>query len=195
MEMKIKEGMSMDDIISSIIPKLIKESKFRLNEDKLRNKLKKLNKCKEVLKEAKFLEAHMYRDYSGGTDKLLISFSLKRNEYSTIIYRSVIYYNINRHLPIKYIKELIQSIEDDDKIIKQEWLGTAPYSLDKNQKKKVDKLRDILTEILSCGIRVPEYVNLSILDKNGIKITRGDHDSFGWLTAVLHLEKGKILLG
>lgn len=194
MEIKVKEGMTIDDIISSIIPKLIKESKFRLNEDKLRNKLKKLKKCEEVLKETKFLEAHMYRDYSGGTDKLLISFSFKRNEYSTI-YRSVIYYNINRHLPIKYIKELIQSIEDDDKIIKQEWLGTAPYSLDKNQKKKVDKLCDILTEILSCGIRVPEYVNLSILDKNGIKITRGDHDSFGWLTAVLHLEKGKLILG
>lgn len=194
MEIKVKEGMAIDDIISSIIPKLIKESKFRLNKDKLRNKLKKLNKCEEVLKETKFLEAHMYRDYSGGTDKLLISFSFKRNEYSTI-YRSVIYYNINRHLPIKYIKELIQSIEDDDKIIKQEWLGTVPYSLDKNQKKKVDKLCGILTEILSSGIRVPEYTNLSILDKNGIKITRGDHDSFGWLTAVLHLEKGKLVLG
>ena len=55
MEIKIKGNMTIDDIISSIIPKLIKESKFRLNEDKLRNKLKKLNKCKEVLKEAKIL--------------------------------------------------------------------------------------------------------------------------------------------
>ena len=40
MEIKIKKDMEIDDIISSIIPKLIKESKFKLNEDKLKNKLK-----------------------------------------------------------------------------------------------------------------------------------------------------------
>ena len=192
MEIKINKDMEIDDIISSIIPKLIKESIFKLNEDKLKNKLKKLYKCKEVLKETKFLEAYVSRDYSGGTDKLIISFKFKKNEYSTI-YRSIVYYNITKKLPIEYINKLIQSIQDDDSITKSEWISDKDY--EPTQQKKINKLKDILTEILSCGTRIPDYTNLSILKENGIEITKGDYDSFGWLTAVLHLEKGKILLG
>ena len=61
MEMKIKEGMSMDDIISSIIPKLIKESKFKLDGDKLKRKLQILHKRDNVLLKAKFVLGYVYQ--------------------------------------------------------------------------------------------------------------------------------------
>ena len=194
MEMKIKEGMSMDDIISSIIPKLIKESQFKLNKDKLKRKLQILHKRGNVLLKAKFVRVCVYRDFCNGTDSLIISIRFNSNKYSSsTIYKSDIYYNTRKELPIEYIKKLIKDIEDDDLIEQTEWLDNNKYN--KKQQNKIDKLSILITEILSCNITIPDVTNLNILDKNGIKITRGDYDSFGWLTAVLHLEKGKILLG
>ena len=194
MEMKIKEGMSMDDIISSIIPKLIKESQFKLNRDKLKKKLQILHKRDDVLLKAKFIRVCVYRDFCNGTDSLIISIRFNSNKYSSsTIYKSDIYYNTRKELPIEYIKKLIKDIEDDDLIEQAEWLDSNKY--EKKQQNKIDKLSILITEILSCNITIPDVTNLNILDKNGIKITRGDYDSFGWLTAVLHLEKGKILIG
>ena len=194
MEMKINEGMSMDDIISSIIPKLIKESKFKLNRDKLKKKLQILHKRDCVLLKAKFVRGCVYRDFCNGTDSIITSIRFNSNKYSSSsIYRSDIYYNTRKELPIAYIKKLIKDIEDDDLIEQTEWLDDNKYN--KKQQNKIDKLSILITEILSCNITIPDVTNLNILDKNGIKITRGDYDSFGWLTAVLHLEKGKILIG
>ena len=67
--------------------------------------------------------------------------------------------------------------------------------LPKKQQNKIDNLRYLITDILCCNYATPDYNNIIILENNDIKVTEGERDSFGWLTAVLHLKKGKILLG
>lgn len=193
MKIKISKDMTIDDIILSIIPILMKESKFRLNRDKLKQKLQKLHKYNPIIRETDYIEAHVYRTFISGTDSLIISIRFMKGASQKTIYRSSIYYNTRNKLPIKYIKKLIESIENDDNIKECEWL--TDYKYDKKQQNKIDNLRYLITDILCCNYTTPDYNNIIILENNDIKVTEGERDSFGWLTAVLHLKKGKILLG
>lgn len=192
-KLKLKKEITIDEIISELSFRLFKESKFKLNKDKLKQKLQELHKYSSIIHETDYIESYVYRTFISGTDSLKISIRFMNGISQKTIYISSIYYSTRNKLPIKYIKKLIESIENDDNIKECEWL--TDYKYDKKQQNKIDNLRYLITDILCCNYATPDYINIIILENNDIKVTEGERDSFGWLTAVLHLKKGKILLG
>lgn len=191
----IKEK-TMNTIIVEMKKQLMENKEFVLDEDKLLRKLNSLNSYKNALSQCKLIEFDICKNYSNGSDRIMICVLFRKEEYSTL-YRTNIHYSIKEGLPIEYLKTLISDIINDDKIPCNPWLTDIDFieELPKAQQDKINKVIELAGDLICTNNQCPDMINYKILSEEGIKISAGEKDSFGWLSAKLLTEKGTICIG
>lgn len=83
------------------------------------------------------------------------------------------------------LKETLEAIEACDDIKRSDYLDRYDHPLLAQAEAQAD------AELINDAGKP----NWKAMDALGFKVTRGDFDSFGWLTGVIHTSKGKLVYG
>lgn len=84
----------------------------------------------------------------------------------------------------------LQQLLTDETIEKQEWLTDGP-----RVDPLVTEISDLAEEILIQSDGKPDFRKITMLSSKGFTVTRGEGDSFGWLSGIIKTPKGKIVFG
>lgn len=84
--------------------------------------------------------------------------------------------------------DILRSIEASDDIPSSMYLSSFDHPLLEEAELIADG------ELITVQGR-PNWDAIAVLERQGFKVTRGEHDSFGWLSGVIHTAKGKLIFG
>jgi hypothetical protein len=83
-------------------------------------------------------------------------------------------------------------------IVACEEIQPADYLTDGDQDELHELIQTATAEAsgtLITSLGTPNYAAIARLAQEGFLVTKGESDSFGWLTGVIHTAKGKIMYG
>lgn len=83
------------------------------------------------------------------------------------------------------LKETLDMIEACDDIKPSQYLGRDDHPLIEQAEAQADA--ELITDAGK-----PNY---KVMDRLGYEVTRGEYDSFGWLSGCIHTSKGIIVFG
>ena len=92
-------------------------------------------------------------------------------------------------MAIDELIELLRQIENEGDIV------ATQYVTDGKPHELVEKADVLATYCLINGDGTPNGGAMEILANAGYVISKGESDSFGWLTGIIHTKKGLIVYG
>lgn len=103
---------------------------------------------------------------------------------------------IEKSIPelINELCEMLKKLESDPSFMAREWLMNTE-GMDPTQEEFFGEVENLACQILIQDDGHPNFKAMPLLKAKGYTVERGEHDSFGWLSGIIHTGKGKIVYG